>query len=197
MTETNKISMNVYTTATGEKYDILYQVFSETNDIFQSAGVLDSQIEFYIDEQTRFNPQLIIATSKRMTRTVGKCEMSRRDGFKIVLQDNLVDWKYFDDLKSVFCHEVIHMLYPLENHGGKFKECMDTLNEYDPSLHITATYDNSKYCYVPQQKKQQKEYVLKCPECGKEWHFHRKTDKVKYPYRYNCGHCHTTIVRIK
>lgn len=193
--ELRTVSLNVYTTVSDEQYPLICEILSEANDAFVECGLVEDSIEEWLDCDL-YGKGLTIKPSRRLTSTLGYCKSMAHET-EITLQEGLIDYRFYDDLKSVFYHELIHMLYPRDGHRGRFIDAMNKLNQYDPTLNITTKYDCRKHEYQGRQPKQRTEYILRCKKCGNEIHYQRKTKAVKYPEFYSCAHCHGKIERIK
>lgn len=184
--------------ANTSRNDLIASAWDEANCVMIEAGLMSNYINFEIIE--RSNAGLIFEDSTRMSKTLGKVIFPRRMSGKdyiIRFQRDLIDEKYYTDFLSVMIHEMIHILYPFENHGPKFKEACNKINAIRPELNITTTYHLEEHEYQAKIRKEEKKYTIKCPKCGAEWKYARMNDHVRHPEWYLCKHCQQTLVRVK
>ena len=148
------------------------------------------------------NNDVRLTLSSRMSRTLGKVVFRRKRGqlikpeVQLVLQKDLVHPDFKKDLTEIVLHELIHILYPHENHGPLFQQACRIIERCYPQYHLSTTYKPEEHDYQPADEKNYR-YILQCPKCGAQWHYQRMCDRVRHPYRYVCKRCQEELVRIK
>lgn len=111
-------------------------------------------------------PYIHYETSNRMTRALGKCQWiySRSTG-----KVSNITIKLSNDLTSkimpnTLMHEMIHALYPLDKHGGRFQMLAYKVNKAF-GYHIT-TYASGESLEVIREVRQAKQVTVACVGCG-------------------------------
>lgn len=188
-----ELSGNVF--ASTHDNALIAKAYNEALNVFEQAGVKNPADSI----KEKKNANLIIEESAKLTKTLGKTIIPRRveTDYIIRLQRGLIDNQYYSDLLSVLVHELIHVLYPLDGHKGRFQITARKINAVRPDVHVTAFYKREEHMYQAPQCTEKKRYAIQCPECGATWEFSRMTDKVRYPNRYYCKRCHQDLVRIR
>ena len=109
----------------------------------------------------------------------------------ILLEDNVDDISLYNTL----VHELIHTAPNCMNHGKLWKEYAAKVNK-EFNLNIKTT-NSEEEKGVKIRTPIEYKYSVKCPDCGEVWNYQRMSKVVKTPSDYKCGHCRTTLIRVK
>lgn len=100
-----------------------------------------------------------------------------------------------DAVMSVIVHEILHSCKNGGSHKGMWKIYAVQVMRKHPELKITRTTPASMF-HLEDTVNRAKKYVVKCTECGREFHRARISGCIKNPERYRCK-CGGKIIRIK
>lgn len=132
--------------------------------------------------------------SKRMTKALGLCERVKGSKKFTIKVAPILDGN--DEIvKEVLAHELIHTVSGCFNHGEHFKRMGEVAARkgYHVSR-LTRLPDDFKPAY------KRNDIVIKCVDCGHEYHFSRecKTTRAvdRYPDGCRCSICHGKVVRV-
>ena len=135
----------------------------------------------------------------RAKKRYGQC-VKKGNNYTINISYRLLeDYVPTKSLMTVLCHEILHSVKGCMNHGEKWKQYAELVNDcYD--YNITTTSSDSKYSLKPLNiKKKPYKYIVKCKDCGKEYKYRRKTywfdNPLKYKVRCNCGSLNIKVIQ--
>lgn len=109
-----------------------------------------------------------------------------------LLSDNVPDCA----TKSTIIHELLHTCKDCMDHGEEWQRLAQKVNQKHPEYNIKRTASAAEKG-ITEIKSPEPKYILKCESCGREIHYTRMTDVVKYPFLYRCGKCKGELERIK
>lgn len=119
-------------------------------------------------------------------KTMGDNGMCYHDLERIDINKGLFEYGDIKDVKTVICHELIHSALGFDEHHGNVFQCYARrMDELGYTIH-------TKNHYKWDRRKAFK-YVLYCPNCGLQWGYKTKCNRIKNPYLYKCGRCDTTL----
>lgn len=121
-------------------------------------------------------------------RNVDKIRSSRC----IITISNHLD-KDYEQIRKTICHELGHFVAPKENHGYLWKVRADRIGGRWGYEATRLTYNETFYKAHKQIKDQRAKYRLYCPDCGAEWKYTRECKATRYPDRYRCCKCKTSL----
>lgn len=104
----------------------------------------------------------------------------------------------YDQIRKTLCHELGHFVSPKEKHGYLWKSRADRIGKrwgFEATrLTRNETFSNAaRQAREEVKKKTEYKYRLYCPECGTEWKYKTKCEKIQNPDRWRCGKCKTTL----
>lgn len=93
--------------------------------------------------------------------------------------------------RNTLIHELAHALTVGDHHGNKWRTAGNKIGaKWNINVERTNEYEGVSL-------HSNDKYLIKCPKCGTEYPRSRMSDLVKHPSDYRCGHCNTTLVRVK
>lgn len=126
---------------------------------------------------------LIVSTSKRLTRRAGSCYFYIYPNGVIRPMEICISQKYIEkyplEKTSVLLHEMIHMKLGNVNHGPDFLKELNFLNS-NFGLHIKVLGSDLQYFY-------------KCSKCGKIFCLNDKINLLLY----RCNSCYNELYALK
>ena len=135
-----------------------------------------------------------IQLNNRYKAVLGSLEYSNENKHNFTIQLNKL---YCDncaekEILNTIMHEVIHSLKGCMNHGPKWKQIANKINDlYGYTVSRTASYSDYTKVY---EKYRNNKYLLVCNNCKYEWHYKKQTKLRKLliskkPYFYTCPYC--------
>lgn len=104
----------------------------------------------------------------------------------------------YDQIRKTLCHELGHFCAPKEKHSHLWKMRADNIGKRW-GLEATRLTHNETFSNAAKQirnevkNKSKYQYRLYCPDCGAEWKYKTKCDKIQNPQRWRCGQCKTQL----
>lgn len=155
-------------------------------DLIQARLPLDD-IDWCID----INPRLRTA--------MGRC-MHIPEGFRIEMNQKLLETGNLDAIKHVLAHEFIHMLPGCFNHGEHFKYWAALLERQNPDYAVTSKFHADQFGLergIAVNPESQKRYAVECPKCHRRVYRKRMCPVIEHPSNYMCPQCKARLVRVK
>ena len=133
-----------------------------------------------------------IVTCTVNTRAKGRYGQCRRKNgaYTINISSRILeDYVPTKSLMTVLCHEILHSVKGCMNHGQKWKEYAELVNDCY-NYNITTTSNDKKYGLKTEPKENTHKYTVTCKGCGKKYYYHRKQRWFYTTNAWcNCG-CH-------
>ena len=112
--------------------------------------------------------------------------MCYHDLERIDINKGLFEYGDIKNVKTVICHELIHSALGFnEHHGDVFQYCSRRMDELGYTIH---TRDHFEW-----DRRKAYKYVLYCPNCGLQWGYKTKCDRIKNPSKYMCPRCFSDL----
>lgn len=84
--------------------------------------------------------------------------------------------------RETLAHEVLHTCWGCRDHGKRWKEYAQRMNE-TYGYHISRTSTDEEMGVAEERSYK---YILRCRKCGAEFRRLRASNLTKYPERYRC-----------
>lgn len=105
---------------------------------------------------------------------------------RIDINKGLFEYGDIKNVKTTLCHELIHSALGYdEGHGKWFQYYARKMDELRYTIHTTNHYE--------WDRRKAYKYVLYCPNCGLQWGYKTKCNRIKNPNKYMCGRCHSYL----
>lgn len=129
-----------------------------------------------------------IKINSRAKKRWGLCTKLPNNTFLIEISSRLLeDDVEKDALMNTVMHEVLHTVKDCLNHGAKWKQCAQLINDVYGLNVKRCTSAEEKNIVSPVEESYN--YIVACPKCGYQWKYIRKTKCVMHPSRYNHTGC--------
>lgn len=99
-----------------------------------------------------------------------------------LLQDDIKDEKVI----SVIIHEILHTCEGCFNHGNRWKEYADLVNDCYSCYTVERTQSSSYFGISSKERLESRKYKIVCGCCGQTIY----RDRLFNTKRYSCGKCH-------
>lgn len=136
-----------------------------------------------------YGPIDSVKVNNRLTACWGRCKHNKRtDTYSIEFSSQLMsdDMDYEATMNTVI-HEFLHAGKNRMCHTGEWKRLADLVNREYPQFHITRCTSAEEKGVA--ERVRTYGYIVKCPECGREYKYQRAGRVVK-ALRRNANSCH-------
>lgn len=162
--------------------------FTKKDKVISEIGAIYDENPWLEDELPRMNLHVDIADFKRAH---GKCLYNhtnpneRRVGHYCIRIARAVIGEDEHDWRNTVRHEVAHALHAERtggdaNHGPEWKQAARDVGATPERCAHTRHTDG--------------DYVLRCPNDCYSREYHRRSKRIKQPWRYKCGECGENVV---
>lgn len=132
-----------------------------------------------------------VIVNTRAVRRWGQCIMHGDGTFTISISSRLLqDGVDAMATKDTIMHELLHTVPGCMNHGSKWTQMAQKVNQKFPVYSISRTTSSEE----KNVEKVPYKYIVKCPKCNETWGRYRRSDLVNNPGRYRCGKCSVPLV---
>lgn len=132
-----------------------------------------------------------IVINKRAKSRFGACKRKRnligKYSYTIEFAEELMQCTS-NQAKTVIVHELLHTCPGCFNHGQKWKEYAQIVQN-KMEIYVKRTESYEALGLVKPETKEKIKYTVKCSGCGMEFPRKRMSKLVKNPERYRCGKC--------
>lgn len=105
---------------------------------------------------------------------------------RIDINKGLFEYGDIKGVKTTICHELIHSALGYdEKHGKLFRHYARRMGKLGYDIHTTNHYE--------WDRRKAYKYVLYCPNCGLQWGYKTKCDRIKNPGKYMCARCFSNL----
>lgn len=133
-----------------------------------------------------------VIVNTRAVRRWGQCKSHKDGTFTISISSRLLqDGVDAMATKDTIMHELLHTVPGCMNHGSKWTQMAQKVNQKFPGYSISRTTSSEEKSV----EKVPYKYVVKCPKCGDTWGRYRRSALIDHPERYQCAACGVKLVR--
>ena len=140
-----------------------------------------------------------VIPNSRAKRRYGQCCRKKDGTYEINISVRLLeDYVPTKSLMEVLIHEILHSCKGCMNHGDKWKEYAEYVNDcyaYD----VQRCGNDKRYGLKPlEQKRKPFKYVVTCNDCGRKFKYRRQCYWFENPKKYvrcNCGSNNLIVVQ--
>lgn len=140
-----------------------------------------------------------IYTSKKPSmKALGRCKwLADEEVYAIWLSPLIINGPQ-KELENTLIHEIAHGYTPYAHHGNCWYYLANNIASHFNcgTINRFAATTSEAVSQLREIRKQTlNTYFIKCPKCNTYWIFHRKCDRVKYPFLYLHKKCGSYLVR--
>lgn len=163
------------------------ECMKELDNLNIKYGIVD---EFSINTRAKYRWGQccrVEGTTNHFTINIAKCLLDERNDVSV--------------LKDTLIHELLHTVKGCLNHKAEWKRLADKVNvAYGYQIQRCTSvqnkgFDKSVYDEIVADRKSHKrayesyKYIIECKDCGRQYHYKRKTYAVANPDKCRCGVC--------
>lgn len=158
-------------------------------EVIKEAQAVNIPVPANINKQVYINP--------RPKRRFGCCS-TKGGKFNIEISEFLLKAER-SKIRSVIAHEVLHTCRGCRDHGPRWKEYAEKMNDaYGYNIKRVSSFEELGLDAIARPEKQAEvKYMIKCQNCGKEYPRQRFTCVMQKidAYRCQCGGKLTLIIK--
>ena len=102
----------------------------------------------------------------------------------------------YEQIRETLCHELGHFVAPKEHHSYLWKARTNKIGARW-GFEASRTTNNETFNNARKEMKDKRnadyKYRLYCPKCGEQWRYKTNCQVVRYPDRYRCSKCKTSL----
>ena len=156
----------------------------------KNLNVLVADCKDILDDlEITYGPIDSVKVNNRLTACWGRCKHNKRaDTYSIEFSKQIMsdDMEYEATMNTVI-HEFLHAGKNRMCHTGEWKRLAELVNREYPQFHITRCTSGEEKG-VANRVVERNNYIVRCPECGREFRYAR-AGKIVKALRRNGNSC--------